>query len=119
MIRLAPVVTLVLCSGLAICCAAENERICETPSIYPVDVDRKCLLEPVNADGLQACRSKTEKGQAFECVVSSDDGLYVAVRNAAAAFESSSWRYGDRLSSSEKEVCEQVLGPPYPGEMCE
>ncbi len=111
--------TLAVSCGLAIGCTAESKRVCESTNVYPLDADRQCLLESVPADGLQACRANTEKGQSFECVVSPDGDLYIAVRNTAASFESSSWRYGEHLSSTEKELCAQVLVAPYPGVQCE
>ena len=108
---------LALSSALATCCG--NERECEPATVWPIDPERSCVREPREAQALQTCRSETEKGVAFECVASPDGDLYVAARNIAASFEGRSWRHGNRLSSSERGICEDVLESDYPGTPCE
>jgi hypothetical protein len=109
----ARVVLLSLTPTLLLACG--DGEVCEAIEAYPVDVPQRCYEPAVPAAEMRTCREETSKGVAFFCLVSSENVLHVATRNASAHVDGSTWRAGDELSAGEAQTCDTILeelGPP-------
>jgi hypothetical protein len=89
-------------------------------TVHQVDAAAGCFRPAETVTALEACGSETEKGTAYECVVSPADEPYVALRNTAESLQSSTWRFGSDVSMDEQALCDAALevGPPSPETIC-
>ena len=100
----------------------EEGSICEPSTVYEVKADANCYSEPLDVPELVSCRTETEKGITYECVVSPNGVPHVALRNNAASFEASTWRVGAKVTDAERAVCDDLrnsAGPPSVERQCD
>jgi len=98
-----------------------DANVCEPVVGRRVDLDRQCYGDPIELGGLRACRTRTEKGIALECVASPSGELFAVSRNTAASYEGSGFRHGSSLTADETALCQRAsseIGHPEPRNTC-